>query len=439
MLEAFHSMLLMWLGAGDVQTLRSTNLAQWLQSVPIVVAAQVQAAPDPSAVAALRLHLGAMAQMGMAVAQQGVWLQVGNQVVAENQGTTALSAASLTKIATTLAALSTWGVDHEFPTIVSATAQPQNGVIAGDLIVQGGGDPFFVWEEAIALANALQERGVDRVTGNLIIAGDFAMNFQPDPAAAGGLLKQGLNSSLWNAEANNQFATLPAGTPRPRLQIDGGVQVIPLQQAQSRSIVPLVRHRSLPLSQILKAMNSYSNNAMAEMLALQLGGGPKVGQTAASAANVPAAEIQLINGSGLGNENRISPRAVTTMLRTIQALLQPQQLNVADIFPVMGRDRGTLGRRQMPAGAVVKTGTLDDVSSLAGVIPSARGPVWFAIINVGTGDLQALHRQQDLLLLQVQQDWGVGALPEIQAGDRGRLPGNQLGAASRNEKIDLRG
>ena len=128
------------------------------------------------------------------------------------------------------------------------------------------------------------------------------------------------------------------------------------------------------------------------------------------------------------------------MLTAIQAYLQPQQLNVADVFPVMGRDRGTLGRRQLPAGSAVKTGTLNAVSSLAGVIPSARGPVWFAIINVGGADLQELHRQQDLLLLRVQEQWGAGAvLPEIQPGNRDRLPGNRLGAASRNQKLDLRG
>lgn len=438
MLEGFHALLLMGLG-GNVETLRSSNLEQWLKTASIEVVSPVRSAPDPAAVGAVRLHLGTMAQLGMAINQQGVWLQAGDRVVAEHQGTTALSAASLTKIATTLAAISTWGVDHQFETIVGATAQPQNGVIAGDLIVQGGGDPFFVWEEAIALANALAEMGVQRVTGNLVIAGDFAMNFETDTVRAGGLLKQGMNSSLWNAEASSQFASLPAGTARPALQIAGAVRVVSASQAQTRSIVPLVRHQSLPLSQVLKAMNSYSNNAMSEMLADQMGGGAQVAQMAARVAKVPPTEIQLINGSGLGNENRISPRAVTAMLLATQTYLQAHQLNVADIFPVMGRDRGTLGRRQLPTGAAVKTGTLDDVSSLAGVIPSARGPVWFAIINVGMADLQELHRQQDLLLLRVQEQWGAGSPPEIQPGNRDRLPANQLGAPSRNQKLDLRG
>lgn len=440
MLEVIHSLMSAWLGASEAQLLRSSELAQWLQATPIEFIAEAEAAPDPAAVAIVRQHLGAMVQSGMAVERQGVWLQVGNQVVADNQSKTPLSAASLTKIATTLAALTAWGPDQQFPTLVSATAQPENGVLNGDLIVQGSGDPLFVWEEAIALANALEAMGIKQVTGNLVIAGEFAMNFETNPTAAGNLLKRGMNSALWNNEARNQFAALPAGTPRPSLQIAGTVQSVSPQQAQQRSIVPLVRHQSLPLSQILKAMNSYSNNAMSEMLAAKLGGGPEVAQTAAAAAYVPPEEIQLINGSGLGNENRISPRAATAMLLAIQASLQPQQLNVADVFPVMGRDRGTLRSRRIPAGAALKTGTLNNVSSLAGVLPTARGPVWFAIINVGAADLQTLHNQQDILLQRLEQQWGGGRIPpEIQPSNRGTLPENQLGAASRNQKIDLRG
>ena len=54
-----------------------------------------------------------------------------------------------------------------------------------------------------------------------------------------------------------------------------------------------------------------------------------------------------------------------------------------DFFPVAGRDRtGTMVDRNIPYGITVKTGTLWEVSALAGMIPTAeRGPIWFAIIN----------------------------------------------------------
>ena len=63
----------------------------------------------------------------------------------------------------------------------------------GDLIVQGGGDPFFVTEDALALRLSLQELGLKRVTGKLIISGNFFMNFTTNPTLAGKLLKQVLS------------------------------------------------------------------------------------------------------------------------------------------------------------------------------------------------------------------------------------------------------
>ncbi|MBD2466000.1 D-alanyl-D-alanine carboxypeptidase [Oscillatoria sp. FACHB-1407] len=430
--------LSLWLDGGEVKLLKATDWSQWLNADWIASIGQPKSAPDPTAIAAVQQHLNRLINLQMPTAQQGVWIQVSNQILAENQGNIPLSAASLTKIATTLVALETWGVDHEFETLVGATGIVEGGVIQGDLVIQGGGDPFFVWEEAIALGNALNQMGINRVAGNLIIAGDFAMNFQTDPVVAGELLRQGLNADLWNAEANAQYQTLPSGTARPRVVVEGLVQVMELEEAKRRANVSLIRHRSLPLVEILKAQNVYSNNVMSDLLAEQLGGAEIVARKAAERARVPAEEVQLINGSGLGMENRISPKAVCAMLVAIQQDLEPHQLNVADLFPVIGRERGTLGGRRIPTGAAVKTGTLDAVSALAGAFPTRdRGLVWFAIINVGTADLQALHDEQDLLLQTLQQQWGAPTpLPtEITPSDRASQPGNQLGAPSRNEVL----
>jgi len=58
------------------------------------------------------------------------------------------------------------------------------------------------------------------------------------------------------------------GTPRPRVVISGSVQVATLPVPKQ---ILLLRHQSLPLAQIIKEMNIYSNNEMAEMLAQSLG------------------------------------------------------------------------------------------------------------------------------------------------------------------------
>ena len=56
----------------------------------------------------------------------------------------------------------------------------------------------------------------------------------------------------------------------------------------------------MTLAKILKQMNIYSNNNMAEMLAEFMGSALVVSQLAAKSAAVSCEEIQLIKGSGLG-------------------------------------------------------------------------------------------------------------------------------------------
>ncbi|WP_225913921.1 D-alanyl-D-alanine carboxypeptidase [Leptolyngbya ohadii] len=436
MLDLFHGLLSLFFQQQEpkVQLLRSSNLSPWLDTV-WVRSATVRK-PDPQAELAMRTHLAALGALNLRLEGQGVWIQAGNEILAEHQGITPLPAASLTKTATTLAALETWGIDHRFETLVSAAGSIENGVLKGDLVVQGGGDPFFVWEEAIVLGNALRQKGIRQVTGNLIVSGNFAMNFEADPVKSGSLLKQGLDANRWSAEVSTQYSKLPPGTDRPQIRINGTVLVNSPEQIQAKSLTPLVRHQSLPMVDILKAMNIYSNNIMSEMMAQMLGGAAGVTQKVLQATQIPPEEIQIFNGSGLGEENRLSPRAVAAILIATQRYLQPRQLTVADIYPIQGRDWGTLKWREMPNGSAVKTGTLDAVSSLAGVIPTRdRGLVWFTIINLGTGDLGEFHRQQDRLLQRLQQSWGAPnpLPPAIQPSDRSRPSASRLGAAERNE------
>ncbi len=360
--------------------------------------------PDPGGEAKVNQYLQGLSATGLTETNQGVWVQAGYNLLANHQGTQPLPAASLTKVATSLAALETWGPDHQFDTLIGATGPIQNGVLQGDLVIQGNNDPFFVWEEAIALGNTLNRMGIRQVTGKLVIMGNFSMNYESDPQVAGALLKQGLNAQLWPDEAKAQYLNLPKNTPQPQVAIAGDVQVATLPIPKQ---IALLRHQSLPLAQILKQMNIYSNNAMAEMLADSVGGASTVAARAARAAGVPQAEIQLINGSGLGPENQISPRAVCAMFMAIETYLKPQQMTVADLFPVSGRDGGTLEDRNIPVASVVKTGTLWDVSTLAGALPTRdRGLIWFAILNRGE-DLDGLRDRQDQLLQNLLEQWGA--------------------------------
>ena len=365
--------------------------------------------PDPATQQKIEQYFNGLAAKGFSKENQGIWIQTGNTLLANHQGTVPLPAASLTKVATSLATLSTFGPDHQFITLIGTTGPIQNGVLQGDLVIQGAEDPFFVWEEAIALGNLLNQMGIKQVKGNLVITGKFYMNFEFDPLKSGNLLKQGLNAQIWPPEARTQYLTLPPGTLQPQVAIAGSVQVSPSTPSNVR---PLVRHYSFPLAELLKKMNQYSNNTMAEMLANAVGGARIVSYKAASAAGVPQAEIILVNGSGLSELNRISPRAACAMFLALERYLQPHNMSVGDLFAIVGQDEGILNQRQLPPLTVVKSGSLDAVSALAGALPTQQqSTVWFATMNVGN-NLEGFRAQQESLLKGFVNQWGaVQSLP----------------------------
>ncbi|OZH54977.1 D-alanyl-D-alanine carboxypeptidase [Hydrocoleum sp. CS-953] len=361
--------------------------------------------PEKIASTQVQTYLNTLANQGFSQQNQGIWIQSNDTLLANHQGTIPLPAASITKVATSLVALKTFNPNHQFITLISTTGKIENGVLNGDLVIQGGEDPLFVWEEGIAIGNLLNKIGIQRVTGNLIITGKFYMNFESNPQTAGNFLKQGLNSQIWSGEALNQYQTLPPGTPKPQVIIDGIVEVSPTAPQNTKL---LIRHYSFPLAELVKKMNQYSNNLMADMLAEAVGGYQVVATKAAEFTGVPKEEIQLINGSGLGEENRISPRAATGMFLAIDKYLQQYNMSVADVFVIVGKDKGILEeRKQLPNLAVVKSGTLDYVSALAGALPTKeKGIVWFTILNKGVS-VNQLRNQQEILLRDMLNKWGA--------------------------------
>lgn len=362
---------------------------------------------DTKAAKSLDTYLKTLSGKGFNLEVQGIWLQTGDKFLASHAGSTPHSAASVTKVATSLVALKRLGPGYEFQTQVATTGAIVNGVLSGDLVIQGGGDPLFVWEEAISVGNALNRMGIRKVTGNLVIAGNFAMNFETDPQKAGLLLRQAFDPGNWPLEAAEQFAKMSKNTPRPQIIFAGQVFATPTPPP---SLTPLLVRRSLPMVDIIHQMNVHSNNVIADQLAAAAGGFTVVAQESARLAGVPAQELQLINGSGLGPENRISPRAACGLFQAMERLAKSYNLGIADFFPMKGQDLGTVEDRVMPRSSVVKTGTLWNVSALAGAIPTRdHGTVWFAIMNEGEG-LEWFRAEQDKFLQELSREWGTPAI-----------------------------
>ncbi len=97
-------------------------------------------------------------------------IQSGNLL--EGQGAnTALPPASVAKAMTALYALEALGAGYQFRTRLVATGPVSDGVLRGDLILAGGGDPTLETDMLAALAADLVRGGVRQITGKFLVWG----------------------------------------------------------------------------------------------------------------------------------------------------------------------------------------------------------------------------------------------------------------------------
>ncbi|WP_218081081.1 D-alanyl-D-alanine carboxypeptidase [Anthocerotibacter panamensis] len=343
---------------------------------------------------------------------QGVLVLNQEGRVLENfQGGAPLPAASVTKLATTLAAMDRWGVNHQFETKIWATGPISNGVLQGDLYLQGGEDPLFLWEDGFTLGHRLEDMGIRSVTGALVVSGPFWMNFSVNPQASANTLRVALNRGLWSPTVSKRYRSLAAGNhpcclvrPAPAVRIQGiarTVNALPVPPETE----PLTVYPSLPLWKIAKRMNAYSSNPLANMLGLTAGGPWAIRQQLSQTWSIPPQAISVETSSGLGRGNKFTPEAVATILNALQGHMDHAGLQLADVLAVKGPEPGTLHRRGMPAGIVAKTGTLNGVSCLAGVVEtSSQGPLRFVLLN--QGPVATLRKLQDWFLNMLQARYG---------------------------------
>ncbi len=81
--------------------------------------------------------------------------------------------ASTIKVLTTLAGLELLGADYVWETEIYAAGPVVDGTLEGDLVIKGGGDPFLVEEYFRAMLKTLMRRGVERISGDLVIDDSF--------------------------------------------------------------------------------------------------------------------------------------------------------------------------------------------------------------------------------------------------------------------------
>ena len=83
--------------------------------------------------------------------------------------TVARNPASTMKVLTTYAALELLGPAYTWSTRAYATGPVRNGVLEGDLVLVGGGDPYLTTERWWAFVNGIRQTGIAKIRGNVVI------------------------------------------------------------------------------------------------------------------------------------------------------------------------------------------------------------------------------------------------------------------------------
>ena len=389
----------------------------------------------------------------------------------------AVNPASVMKLVTTYASLELLGPAYTWATPVYVDGNVKDGVLTGNLIIAGKGDPKLVLERLWLLLRRVQSLGIKTITGDILLdrsafaaqtqsPADFdgeplrPYNAAPDallinyksvvmtfvPNYASGMASVSFDPPLANVQMQTSVllttgkdcsdyrGALMADFSDPfRITFKGsypvacGEKVWPIAYADPASyaeravagmwqdmggkLAGRVREGRAPvglksafevtsptLAEVIRDINKYSNNVMAQQLFLTLSLNQNSNQNQNSASfEASRAVVQnwwrerfgdqelpvLDNGSGLSRQERITPQGLARMLQT--AYMSGAMPELMASLPITGID-GTLRRsrsRVSQGWAHLKSGSLRDATALAGYVhtPSGRRLVVVSIIN----------------------------------------------------------
>ena len=400
--------------------------------------------------------------------------------------------ASIMKLVTTYAALDLLGPAFTWQTPVYVDGPVRNGVLEGNLYIQGQGDPKLVIERLWLLLRRVKGLGIQAVQGDIVLdrsafevadsdpnafdgegqrpynaAPDallvnfksVVMTFVPDrgaqtarvsyePPLAGVAMQAAVPLAAgecgdWRSALGSDFAdparlgfagSFPAACGEktwavayadPRSYAERAVGGLWAEmggrlQGQVRDgrvpagLRPAFEAASPPLAEVIRDINKYSNNVMAQQLFLTLGlQQKKRGTLDASRATlrqwwnerIGTGEGQPVidNGSGLSRDERISAAALGRMLQV--AWRSPLMPELASSLPASGVD-GTLRKRALRSGSAahLKTGTLRDAAGVAGYVHGTSGRRWVVVAIANHANAVAARPAFDALVDWAAQD-----------------------------------
>lgn len=406
------------------------------------------------------------------------------------QAEQAVNPASLMKLLTTFAALDLLGPAWTWSTPVWLQGSLRDGVLDGNLVIQGSGDPKLVLERLWLLLRRVQQLGVREIRGDIVLDRAGFNAAEPSPADFDGEALRPYNvradALLLNykalvftitPDAARGIATIAADPPLAGVRADASVPLTngacadwrgalradfrdPLRlrfaggfpaacgekvwatayadpdRYNARALLGLwnelggrigggVREGSAPttppslestspaLAEVVRDINKYSNNVMAQQLFLTLGltqrgaGTPEAAravlqQWSHERLGAPAASLVIDNGSGLSRESRVSAQLLTRLLLTAWA--SPVMPELMSSLPVSGVD-GTLKRgAATPVRAHLKTGSLRDVAGIAGYVLAASGRRYVVVAIANHPNANAARPAFDALVQWTAND-----------------------------------
>ena len=304
--------------------------------------------------------------------------------------------ASVDKLFVTATALLRFGATGALSTRAVSDAEiEQDGTLAGDIWLVGGGDPGLDEGDLRLLAAAVRAAGVRRVTG-AVLGDDSAFDrrrggprtgYAPDSDLGGRLGALVLRRGYQTDPASYVARRFRSHLRNARIAVGGAATVGKAPEGAAE----LGTVGSAPIGDLIRQINVPSDNFAADMLLKALGSqyGP-AGTTSGGAAVVRdtlddfGVRPRIADGSGLSRANRTSPRQVVRLLERMEG--QDTGATWRRSLAVPGRS-GTVRRRMRRTGASrcgVKTGTIRGVSNLAGVCTTAGGQtVGFAWLMAG--------------------------------------------------------
>lgn len=283
--------------------------------------------PGPFARASGFEHVARLAGQGFRLGARAELLDSG-RVLGAIAPRRALSPASVSKLYTAAAALDRWGPQHRFTTrLVSTGTIDDDGVLHGDLVLEGGGDPALVSEDLWRLIQRLRQRGITAVRGQLVVS---QWRFGPvecvttdrcraasraDNAYSARLSSAAVNYASWCLDVlpgrgvGGAARILSCNTVEPATRVDnrvttvarggesrldaervtderGDVLVVSGTIARDSRPRALYRASSDPAEQTARTLQS-----MLERAGIQVSGGTAVSRTRPPAAAAPLAEV----------------------------------------------------------------------------------------------------------------------------------------------------